>query len=182
MSGEASDAEAKASVLRPLRPEPLIAALVEHGIDFIVVGGYAVAAHGFPRATKDIDICPDPSEENLDRLASALAVLEASPIGLDEFEGELDPEPDLNGLKMGGNWTLLTKYGRLDVMQTFSFEGGEDGEGVYGDLASRTVERDFLGHRVKFCSYEDLLRMKQAAGRAQDKVDIESLKAARGEL
>lgn len=182
MNGEAPDAEAKAGVLRPLRPEPLIAALVEPGVDFIVVGGYAVAAHGFPRATKDIDICPDPSEENLDRLASALAVLDATPIGLDEFEGEFDLEPDLNGLKMGGNWTLLTKYGRLDVMQTFSFVGGDDGEGVYGDLASHTVERNFLGHRVKFCSYEDLLRMKQAAGRAQDKVDIESLKAARGEL
>jgi hypothetical protein len=182
MNGEASDAEAKAGALRPLRAEPLIAALLEHEVDFIVVGGYAVAAHGFPRATKDIDICPDPSAENLERLANALAELEATPIGLGEFKGEFDLEPNLDGLKMGGNWMLLTMYGRLDVMQTFSFEDGDDGEGVHGDLASHTVERNFLGHRVKFCSYEDLLRMKQAAGRAQDKVDVESLKTARGEL
>jgi len=182
MNGQTPDAEAKAGTLRPLRAEPLIAALSEHEVNFIVVGGYAVAAHGFPRATKDIDICPDPSAENLERLANAFAGLEATPIGLDEFKGEFDLEPDLDGLTMGGNWTLLTRYGRLDVLQTFSFEGGDNGEGVYGDLAPHTVERDFLGHRVKFCSYEDLLRMKKAAGRAQDKVDVESLRVARGDL
>jgi hypothetical protein len=182
MNGETQDAEAKASVRRPLRPEPLIAILLEHEVDLIVVGGYAVAAHGFPRATKDIDICPEPSDENLERLAKALAELEATPIGLDEFKGEFDLEPNLDGLKMGGNWTLLTKHGRLDVLQTFSFEGGTDGEGEYRNLAPHAVERDFLGHRVKFCSYGDLLRMKQAAGRAQDRVDVESLRVARGEL
>jgi hypothetical protein len=176
------DVEAEAGVVRPLRPEPLIAALVDHEVVFLVVGGYAVAAHGFPRATKDIDICPDPGEENLERLAEALVALEASPIGLDEFEGHFDLKPDLDGLRMGGNWTLLTKHGRLDVMQTFSFEGAADGQGDYHDLTPHAVERTFLGYRVSFCSYEDLLRMKQAAGRAQDKVDIESLKAARGEL
>lgn len=63
-----------------------------------------------------------------------------------------------------------------------SFEGGNEGEGAYRDLAPHAIERTFLGHRVRFCSYEDLLRMKRAAGRAQDSVDIESLKAARREL
>jgi hypothetical protein len=182
MSGEARDAETKASAVRPLRPEPLIATLLEHEVDFIVVGGYAVAAHGFPRATKDIDICPDPSDENLERLANALAELQATPIGLDELRGELDLEPNRDGLKMGGNWALLTQHGRLDVMQTFSFEGGAEGDGEYRDLAPHAVARDFLGHQVKFCSYEDLLRMKRAAGRAQDKVDVESLRVARGDL
>ncbi len=165
---------------QPLRPEPLITALTDHEVDFVIVGGYAVAAHGFVRATKDIDICPDPSDDNLRRLVTVLATLEASPIGLDEFEGEFDLEPDFKGLKMGGNWTLMTKHGRLDVMQTFSFH--DAGEGGYHDLAPRAIERTFLGHRVRFCSYDDLLRMKRAAGRAQDKVDIESLKAARSEL
>jgi hypothetical protein len=182
MSLGGNDAETQASERRPLRPEPLIATLIDHEVDFIVVGGYAVAAHGFPRATKDIDISPDPHEENLAMLAKALVSLEASPIGLDEFKGEFDLEPDLDGLAMGGNWTLLTKYGRLDVLQTFSFEEGDNGEGVHGDLAPHTVERDFLGHRVKFCGYDDLLRMKKAAGRAQDKVDVESLRVARSEL
>lgn len=182
MTRRKQDAEDRAGELRPLRPEPLLAVLQDGGVNFVIVGGYAVAAHGFPRATKDIDICPDPSEANLQRLAAALAELEAMPIGLDEFEGEFDLKPDREGLKMGGNWTLMTKHGRLDVMQTFSFDGGMDGEGGYEDLVAHAVERTFLGHQVRFCSYNDLLRMKRAAGRAQDNVDIESLKTARGTL
>ncbi len=157
------------------------ATLISHEVDFVIIGGYAVAAHGFVRATKDIDICPNPARANLRRLADALAELGAKAIGLDEFEGEFDLKPDLEGLKMGGNWTLITKHGRLDVMQTFSFDGGES-QGGFEDLAPHTVVRNFLGHEVRFCSYDDLLRMKRAAGRAQDRVDIESLKAARGEL
>ena len=150
---------------RRLEPEPLLAALVGGGVDFIVVGGYAVAAHGFPRATKDIDICPDPSSHNLRRLANVLAELEA--------------EPDLEGLEMGGNWVLNTKHGRLDVMQ--HLEGlGENGGG-WRELKPRAVSRTFLGHDCLFCSYEDLVSMKAAAGREQDRVDLVTLAAQRHE-
>lgn len=165
---------------QPLRPEPLLTTLVEHEVAFIVVGGYAVAAHGFVRATKDIDICPDPDPENLRLLADALDALEAEPIGLDDFAaGEFDLKPDLEGLQYGGNWTLHTKHGRLDVLQ--HIQGlGTDGGG-WRELAPHAVARQFLGHDCLFCSYEDLLKMKRAADRPQDHVDITSLKAARGE-
>jgi hypothetical protein len=43
----------------PLDPDPLLSVLVEHEVDFIVAGGYEVAAHGHVRATEDIDVCPD---------------------------------------------------------------------------------------------------------------------------
>ena len=166
--------------VRPLKPEPLLSVLVVHHLSFIVVGGYAVAAHGFVRATKDIDICPDPSEENLRRLAAALKELEAEPIGLDEFaEGEFDLKPDVEGLRHGGNWTLRTKFGRLDVLQHI-VGMGEDGGG-WKELSRHAIPRSFLGHECLFCSYEDLIRMKRAAGRPQDEIDINSLKAARGE-
>jgi len=166
---------------RPLDPEPLLTALVEHGVDLIVVGGYAVAAHGHVRATKDIDVCPDPAEANLRRLADALVDLDAEPIGLDEFgPGEFDLRPDLEGLRAGGNWTLMTKFGRLDVMQDLAGLG-DDGGG-WDELAKEAVSRRFLGHDCLFCSYEDLLRMKRGAGRPQDGIDIENLKVARGEL
>jgi hypothetical protein len=166
--------------VRPLEPEPLISALVDHQVSFIVVGGYAVAAHGFVRATKDIDICPDPSEENLHRLAAALRELNAEPTGLDDFaEGEFDLEPNFEGLSYGGNWTLRTKFGRLDVLQ--HIEGlGKDGGG-WKEMSRHAVNRTFLGHQCLFCSYDDLIRMKRAAGRPQDEVDINSLKAAREE-
>jgi hypothetical protein len=148
-------------------------------VDFIVVGGYAVAAHGFIRATKDVDICPDPSPDNLHRLAAALADLKAEAIGLEEFAGEFDLKPDFDGLQAEGNWTLRTEYGRLDVLQ--HIEGlGEDGGG-WRELAPHAVTRNFAGHQCLFCSYEDLIRMKRGAGRPQDEIDINSLKAARSE-
>jgi hypothetical protein len=149
---------------RPLDPEPLLRVLVDDEVDLIVVGGYAVAAHGHVRATKDIDICPDPADANLRRLAAALAELEADPIDLE----------------MDGNWTLMTKYGRLDVMQ--HLDGLGEGGGGWTELRPHAVTRTFLGHECLFCSYEDLIRMKQGAGRPEDKIDVESLKAARSEL
>jgi hypothetical protein len=166
---------------RIFKPEPLLAALAHHRVDFIVVGGYAVAAHGFVRATKDIDICPEPSVVNLESLAEALSELDAEPIGLDDFSAdEFDSQPDLEGLKSGGNWTLQTKFGRLDVLQ--HIKGlGEDGGG-WKELSRHAINRDFVGHQCLFCSYEDLLAMKRGAGRPQDEIDIKSLKAARGEL
>lgn len=163
----------------PLQPEPLLTTLVEHGVEFIVVGGYAVAAHGYVRATKDIDICPNPDAENRRRLAVALADLEAEPIGLDEFAGEFDLKPDVEGLEAGGNWTLKTKFGRLDVMQHLEGLGGDGGG--WRELAPHAVTRSFLGHDCLFCSYEDLVKMKRSAGRPQDEVDINSLRAARSE-
>jgi hypothetical protein len=166
--------------IRRLEPESLLGALAAHRVEYLVVGGFAVAAHGHPRATKDIDICPEPSAANLDRLAAALAELEAEPIGLDEFEGEFDVAPDLEGLKLGGNWVLDTRHGRLDVMQ--HLKGlGEDGGG-WAELRPHAETRNFLGHEVLFCSYEDLVRMKTAAGRDQDLVDVRTLKAQRRDL
>lgn len=164
---------------QPLQLEPLLKTLVEHEVAFIVVGGYAVAAHGYVRATKDVDICPSPDPDNLRRLAEALADLEARMIGLDEFAGEFDLEPDFEGLQGGGNWTLNTKHGRLDVMQ--HIEGlGNDGGG-WRELAPRAVTRNFVGHECLFCSYGDLIKMKRAAGRPQDEIDVNSLKTARSE-
>lgn len=164
---------------RPLQLEPLLETLIEHEVAFVVVGGYAVAAHGYVRATKDVDICPDPNPDNLRRLAQALVDLEAEMIGLGEFAGEFDLKPDFEGLQAGGNWTLSTKHGRLDVMQ--HIEGlGNDGGG-WQELASHAATRNFLGHQCLFCSYEDLIKMKRAAGRPQDVIDVNSLKAARSE-
>ncbi len=56
----------------PLHPYELLGTLRKHGADFIVIGGFSLAVHGYVRATKDIDIVPEPSRENLERLMSAL--------------------------------------------------------------------------------------------------------------
>lgn len=82
-----------------------------------MIGGFCVAAHGVVRATKDVDIVPEPTAANLARLARALRELRA------EVDiGDMSPEglgivPDEGGLAAGGNWVLKTTHGRLDVMQ-----------------------------------------------------------------
>lgn len=161
----------------PLKPEPIVAALFEHEVDFLVLGGFAVGVHGHVRGTKDIDICPDPDPENLRRLAAALKELRAEPFGLEEFAGEFELKPDFEGLSLGGNWVLLTRFGRLDVMQHAG--GAENG---WIDLEPHSVTRRFLGHQVRFCGYEGLIKMKKAAGRDQDLIDVRNLEAARSEL
>lgn len=70
----------------PFRGEPLLAALKEAGVRFIVIGGFAVTAHGFSRTTKDLDIVPDPNPQNLKRLATLVADLDASVLGMEEFD------------------------------------------------------------------------------------------------
>ena len=167
--------------MEPLNLESLLGVLADHRVDFVIVGGFAVVAHGYVRATKDVDICPDPADENLGRLAAALAELDAEPLGLDDFAPEeFDLRPDREGLQLGGNWTLRTKYGRLDVLQHIKGLGGD--EGGWKELSRRAVRRTFVGYDCLFCGYEDLISMKRGAGRPQDNLDIKSLKGARGEL
>jgi hypothetical protein len=166
--------------MRRLEPEALLVVLAAHEVEFIVVGGYAVAAHGFPRATQDVDICPRPSDQNLRHLAAALEELDAEPLGIEEFDGEFDLRPNLEGLKLGGNWVLMTRHGRLDVMQ--SLKGLGEDAGGWTELRPHAMQRNFLGHECLFCSYEDLLKMKIAADRDQDRVDVRTLKAQRHHL
>lgn len=160
----------------PLEGEPLLAALRDADVGFIVIGGFAVSAHGYIRATKDLDIVPDPDPENLARLANLLRRLGAEVLGMEEFENEELPDPrDPEALALGGNFVLITKHGRLDVMQLVS----PDLE--YADLESAAIEDEVFGHRVRFCGYEHLVAMKEAAGRDQDIIDLEHLRDAREE-
>jgi hypothetical protein len=57
-----------------LDPLPLLRFLHERGVEHIIIGGVAVSAHGFIRPSKDLDIVPDPSVENLSRLAADVPI------------------------------------------------------------------------------------------------------------
>lgn len=176
MSGEGSGgAPPPGEVLNPI---DLFKSLAEAGVDYILVGGLAVAAHGAPRATGDIDICPDPAEDNLMRLAGFLDSVGARNLDEDEFAvGELPPL-DLDGLRGGGNFRLRTKLGKLDLMQCLRLFD----ERTWEVLDRHAEDRQVFGHTIRVCGYEDLLEMKRAAGRDQDLIDIASIKAARREL
>ena len=61
-------------------PERIVAALNAGAVAYVIVGGIAVAAHGVVRATGDLDVVPESSAENLDRLLIAQAVIERIPV------------------------------------------------------------------------------------------------------
>jgi hypothetical protein len=169
-----SDTEAGLPVAR-LQPEPLLQALVTADVAFVIIGGFSLAAHGIVRATKDIDIVPDPDPANLSRLAAALRTLDAEPLLADDFDpGEIGIDLDAVGLGLGGNWVLRTRFGRLDVMQDVA------GVRSYDDLRSRavTVELPDVGAPA-FAGIDDLVAMKTAADRPQDRLDIADLERAR---
>lgn len=166
---------------QPLRIWELLAALLAANVDFLVIGGVAVAVHGFERGTKDVDVVPDPSPANLARLYAALVALEAEPLELADFRPEELPYPlSPEALRHGGNWFLSTLHGRIDVMQYIDgvLESPED----YAELAARAFPVETPVGRIDFVGYDDLLRLKYAAGRDVDLIDIRALREARGEL
>jgi hypothetical protein len=154
-------------------PDALMEALVAGGVRFILIGGLAVGVHGAVRATRDMDIVPDPERANLERLAAVLRAIEAQQIGVDT---ELLPHQptDADGLTAGGSFQLATVHGELDILQ----ESGVIPS--YEALAEDAVEIEWRGNAVLVCSLERLKQMKRAAGRSLDLLDLEALEQAQG--
>lgn len=160
-----------------LDPTPLLRFLHERGIEHIVVGGFAVNAHGSNRVTKDLDIVPNPTEENLRKLAGALQDLNATILDTGDFEPEELPADPTSAadLAMGGNFCLATDLGRLDVMQWLS---GVDTDDLYAEFDPEAVEGILDGLPVRVCGLEHLRAMKRAAGRPQDLEDLRRLEGS----
>jgi hypothetical protein len=157
-----------------LDPVPLLKYLSERRIEHIVIGGFAVNAHGHVRSSKDLDIVPDPSRGNLERLAAALEDIGAADAEAGDFEAAELPRSatQADDLAQGGNFRLTTALGDLDVMQWVS---GVEAENLYAELAREALEGNLEGIHVRVCGLAHLRAMKHAAGRPQDLEDLERL-------
>ena len=157
-------------------PQRLFEHLHAAGVRYVIIGGWAVNAHGHRRFTGDLDICPDPALDNLRRLAALLAGLNARQLGVEDFEpDELPGDPtDAASLAEGGNFRTETDDGILDIMQWVS---GDDRELGYDQLAGDAIHAAVFGTPVAVCSLSALLEMKRAAGRPQDLEDLKALQA-----
>jgi hypothetical protein len=165
----------------PPRFFELMGTLCNCGVDFVLIGGLAVTLHGYVRATKDIDIVPEPSRENMRRLWDALAELKARPTEFGEFAPHELPIPfERDGFIDGeGNWALYTTLGRIDVMP---YVEAADGEIAYDNLRAHAedVTLDEIGAPIHVASVADLIAMKEHANRDIDRIDLTALRMAQG--
>jgi predicted nucleotidyltransferase len=152
-----------------LRLRELLERLVEAEIRFVLVGGLAVNAWGYLRATRDVDVVPDPSRENLEGLDSLLQQLGGR---VDAGDRLLDSTAISTFLKTGDRTLVLTELGQVDVLQ------GLPQVPRYEELEKEARDIDLEGLVVRVCSLEHLLAMKRASDRPRDHDDLEALEAA----
>lgn len=132
-----------------------IALLEREGVEYLVVGGYAVAVHGFPRYTGDIDFFVAVSFENAERLVRVFDAFGFGDLGLEEkdfteedFVVEIGREP--------------RKIQVLTGIDGVSFE----------DCRANRLIVEVEGLRIPFIGKEDLIRNKAASGRPKDRLDL----------
>ncbi|HZY83627.1 MAG TPA: hypothetical protein VFE78_02240 [Gemmataceae bacterium] len=147
--------------------------LLDQHVEFVVVGGLAMAAHGSTYLTKDLDVCYNRASANLAALVAALVqlhpYLRGAPPGL-PFR------LDVPTLQAGLNFTFSTDLGDLDLL------GEVSGLGDYSKVFAQSQESAMFGMQVRVLSLDGLIAAKKAAGRNKDRnhlLELEELKKLR---
>ncbi|MEO6056693.1 MAG: hypothetical protein ABIQ49_07635 [Gemmatimonadales bacterium] len=140
--------------------DDLLGALAAAGARYLVVGAHAMAMHGVPRGTQDLDIWIDPAPENAERVWRGLA----------EFGAPLEElGVRLNDLTQAGNVVQLGLPNRIDLLT------GISGVPDFATAWSERVEHDLGIRRVPFIGRATLIRNKRESGRRKDLADLEAL-------
>ncbi len=156
------------------RPLDALEVLIQHRVRFVIIGGFGAQLLGAPLITQDLDICYSRDKGNLERLAAALQDLHATLRGAPP---DVPFHPDVPTLKAGNHFTFATDAGALDILGSPS--GARRG---YEELAPAATEVVLEPYRVKVAAIDDLIRMKEAAGRPKDLAVLEELGALRDEI
>jgi hypothetical protein len=136
----------------------LLAALLAAKVEYAVVGGIAVNAHGYVRATNDLDIFIRPTEENAQAAYDALHAL-GVPLGGIQPSDLLD---DQENLRFG------PEEDHVDILASI-------GEMSFDQVWRNRVETEVKGHIIPFISKQDLIENKRKVGRLRDLSDVEEL-------
>jgi hypothetical protein len=157
-------------------PRPICRILNEHGVDYVVVGGFAAVLHGSALPTADVDVVPSRDDANLDRLGDALNILEAKlRTAGGPVEAPLDG-PFLRAMPLMVN--LTTKFGDVDV----AFEPSGPRRG-YDDWEVDASEVEIAeGLTIRVASLDAIIDSKRAAGRPKDERALPHLESLRDEL
>jgi len=153
-------------------PVSLLRTLNEHQVRFVLIGGIAARLRGAPLLTEDLDITPESSPDNLQRLCDALRSLDARLRTATDPEGipfPLDPTM----LAANQSWTLVTSAGDLDlVFQPAGTQGYEDLVRSSDPVA--VTEEGTL--TIEVAALADVIRSKEAAGRDKDRAALPLLR------
>jgi hypothetical protein len=146
-----------------LNAAAIVEVLVRHGVHFVVIGAFAaIAQHAPIPATRDIDLTPESTIDNLNRLSAALKDLHAK-IRTDAVEGGMAFDHNGKSLGQAEFWNLICPFGEFDI--SFRPSGFEDG---YTDLVVRSHKVVVDGIEVPIADLSDVIRSKEAVGRPKD--------------
>jgi hypothetical protein len=130
--------------------------LREHRVDYLLIGGYAVGYHGYPRSTGDMDVWVSMSPDNAVRLAAAVQAF-----GFADASAELLSTPE-RVIRMG------VPPLRLEILTSIS--GVE-----FADAYGRRIDALIDGVPISIIALEDLKTNKRASGRLKDLSDVDNL-------
>lgn len=157
----------------------LLRALDRFGVDFVVVGGVAARIHGAARTTRDLDLCPRWSDENLNGLADALKSIDAK-LRVEGSQEPIDFPLDAASLRVFEVSTWRTRYGDLDVIV-----GTPSATGIlhrYEALNERASDRESPGGTtVRIAALDDIIESKERLRRPPDLAALPELRRLRRE-
>jgi len=153
-----------------IQVEPTLRLLTQHQVEFVIIGGVAISAHGSSYLTYDLDVCYARTRENLKRLAAALMPYKPRPR---DFPAGLPFVWDEQTLMQGANFTLSTDLGNIDLL------GEVTGLGGYEQAREQSVVMNLFGMQCLVLSLDALINTKRAAGRAKDLLVLPELEALR---
>jgi predicted nucleotidyltransferase len=141
--------------------EEFIAALNDHGVRYLLIGAHAVAFHARPRATKDLDILLDPTPRNARRALAAVR----------DFFGGADLGYTVADL-MDPRWIIQLGVAPVRIDLVSAVPGCPSFQTAW----KSRIEARFGSVKAHYLGLADLIRAKEAAGRAQDLADLHVLR------
>lgn len=154
--------------------EAIVRALNEAGVRYLVAGGLAVNAHGYLRFTKDVDFVVQLAPDNIKQAFAALGILGYKPlvpVTAEQFADQATREGWIRdkGMQVLQLWSDRHRETSIDLFVREPFPFDEE-------YAKALIKPLYGSIEVRFVSIPTLIKMKEAAGREQDRIDIEHLR------
>lgn len=142
----------------------LIEILTDNGVEFAICGGHAVAYHGYPRMTMDVDILLLPTDLNAKKIMKSLEQFGFGKIGIpiEAFTNE------------GTAITLGEQPNQVDLLTSMSNQPTTE-------IINHSEMGELAGIKVRFVSRDDLIEAKRQAGRPKDLADLDELEKVSNE-